>query len=107
MQLGLIGLGRMGGNMKARLEAAGHQVVGFDRQDAVVVTVFRRPGGNTVQISRDVAALLEEKGLTLAPDDPRKKPPRRPFAQKLLQETPYDIDRQVRLRDSLGSAFGG
>jgi 6-phosphogluconate dehydrogenase len=31
MQLGMIGLGRMGGNMKARLEAAGHQVVGFDR----------------------------------------------------------------------------
>ncbi|HEY2831291.1 MAG TPA: decarboxylating 6-phosphogluconate dehydrogenase [Sporichthyaceae bacterium] len=35
MQLGLIGLGRMGGNMKARLEAAGHQVVGFDRDPKV------------------------------------------------------------------------
>ena len=31
MQLGLIGLGRMGGNMKARLQAAGHEVIGFDR----------------------------------------------------------------------------
>jgi 6-phosphogluconate dehydrogenase len=30
MQLGLIGLGRMGGNMAARLRAAGHEVVGFD-----------------------------------------------------------------------------
>ncbi len=30
MQLGLIGLGRMGGNMAERLRLAGHQVVGFD-----------------------------------------------------------------------------
>ena len=31
MQLGLIGLGKMGGNMRDRLRAAGHEVVGFDR----------------------------------------------------------------------------
>ncbi|WP_341718249.1 decarboxylating 6-phosphogluconate dehydrogenase [Micromonospora sp. FIMYZ51] len=30
MQLGLIGLGRMGGNMRERLRAAGHEVVGLD-----------------------------------------------------------------------------
>ncbi|MFI5928793.1 phosphogluconate dehydrogenase (NAD(+)-dependent, decarboxylating) [Micromonospora sp. NPDC051543] len=30
MQLGLVGLGRMGGNMRERLRAAGHDVVGFD-----------------------------------------------------------------------------
>jgi 6-phosphogluconate dehydrogenase len=30
MQLGLIGLGRMGGNMRDRIRAAGHEVVGFD-----------------------------------------------------------------------------
>ena len=30
MQLGLIGLGRMGGNMAERLRLGGHQVVGFD-----------------------------------------------------------------------------
>ena len=30
MQLGLIGLGRMGGNMAERLKLGGHQVVGFD-----------------------------------------------------------------------------
>jgi 6-phosphogluconate dehydrogenase len=35
MQLGLIGLGRMGGNMAARLRAAGHEVVGFDRDPGV------------------------------------------------------------------------
>ena len=35
MQLGLIGLGRMGGNMATRLRAAGHEVVGFDNNPQV------------------------------------------------------------------------
>ncbi len=30
MQIGMIGLGRMGGNMRDRLSAAGHDVVGYD-----------------------------------------------------------------------------
>ena len=35
MQLGLVGLGRMGGNMAARLRTAGHEVVGFDHNPDV------------------------------------------------------------------------
>ena len=35
MQLGLIGLGKMGGNMRDRLEAAGHDVVGYDTNPEV------------------------------------------------------------------------
>ena len=35
MQLGLIGLGRMGGNMRERLRAAGHEVIGYDRNPDV------------------------------------------------------------------------
>ena len=36
MQLGMIGLGRMGGNMSRRLMRAGHQIVGYNRtMDAV------------------------------------------------------------------------
>ncbi|MCU1676910.1 MAG: 6-phosphogluconate dehydrogenase, partial [Frankiales bacterium] len=35
VQLGIIGLGRMGGNMKKRLELGGHQIVGFDRNPEV------------------------------------------------------------------------
>jgi 6-phosphogluconate dehydrogenase len=35
VQLGLIGLGRMGGNMRDRLRAAGHEVVGFDPRPEV------------------------------------------------------------------------
>ncbi|PKW27962.1 6-phosphogluconate dehydrogenase [Phycicoccus duodecadis] len=35
MQLGLVGLGKMGGNMRERLRRAGHEVVGYDRNKAV------------------------------------------------------------------------
>jgi 6-phosphogluconate dehydrogenase len=35
MELGLIGLGRMGGNMAERLRRAGHMVVGYDRNPDV------------------------------------------------------------------------
>ena len=35
MQLGLVGLGKMGGNMRERIRRAGHEVVGFDRNPAV------------------------------------------------------------------------
>jgi 6-phosphogluconate dehydrogenase len=35
MQMGLVGLGRMGGNMRERLRAAGHEVVGYDRNPEV------------------------------------------------------------------------
>jgi 6-phosphogluconate dehydrogenase len=35
MQLGLIGLGRMGGNMKARLQDGGHAVVGYDHDPSL------------------------------------------------------------------------
>lgn len=35
MQLGLIGLGKMGLNMAERIRAAGHEVIGYDRNPAV------------------------------------------------------------------------
>ncbi len=35
MQIGMIGLGRMGGNMAARLRRAGHEVVGYDADPKV------------------------------------------------------------------------
>lgn len=48
MQIGMIGLGRMGGNMARRLIRAGHSVVGYDRnpknvQQAVVAGVLSAP----------------------------------------------------------------
>jgi 6-phosphogluconate dehydrogenase len=35
MELGLIGLGKMGGNMRERIRRAGHTVIGFDRNPEV------------------------------------------------------------------------
>ncbi|MER7921511.1 MULTISPECIES: phosphogluconate dehydrogenase (NAD(+)-dependent, decarboxylating) [unclassified Streptomyces] len=35
MQLGLIGLGKMGGNMRERIRRAGHTVIGYDRNPEV------------------------------------------------------------------------
>jgi multidrug efflux pump subunit AcrB len=66
------------------------QSIGYDQKDAVVLTVFRRVGGNTINISNDVRALLDQDGLTLAPDDPNKRPPHN------IQVTPvYDQSKFV------------
>ena len=35
IQLGLVGLGKMGFNMRERIRAAGHEVVGYDRNPDV------------------------------------------------------------------------
>lgn len=51
MQLGLIGLGKMGFNMRARLREAGHDVVGYDPRPEV----------------SDVASLAELAGALAAP----------------------------------------
>jgi 6-phosphogluconate dehydrogenase len=58
MQLGLIGLGKMGGNMAERLRLGGHQVVGFDfNADAVAkLTATGNVGASTLD---DLAAKLE------------------------------------------------
>src|SRR5262249_37818086 len=50
--------------------------IGFDQRDAVVITVFRRVGGNTVNVSRDLRALLDRNQLTLPAGAEGKRPPR-------------------------------
>jgi 6-phosphogluconate dehydrogenase len=51
MQLGLIGLGKMGGNMAERLRLGGHQVIGFDfNADAVAkLTASGNVGVNSLE----------------------------------------------------------
>ena len=73
MQLGVIGLGRMGGNMRERVRAAGHEVVGFDFDptvrdvDSVAELVTRLSGPRVVWVmvpagepTRSVIAELSE-----------------------------------------------
>ena len=82
MQLGLIGLGRMGGNMRERIRRAGHEVVGFDRNPAVrdvgslatlvkrlaaprVVWVMLPAGAPTRDTVAKLAGLLEAGDLVI------------------------------------------
>ncbi|CAI9120788.1 phosphogluconate dehydrogenase (NAD(+)-dependent, decarboxylating) [Brytella acorum] len=52
MQIGIVGLGRMGGNIAVRLSRHGHDVVLFDRDPAVVAKVHdRAEGGRAIQAS--------------------------------------------------------
>ena len=52
------------------------QSIGYARKPAVAVSVFRRVGGNTVNVSQAVHALMDRDGLTLPPGDPHKPAPR-------------------------------
>jgi 6-phosphogluconate dehydrogenase len=80
--LGLVGLGRMGFNMRERLRAAGHEVVGYDRNEAVsdstsladmvskldaprMVWVMVPAGGPTRETVAELGDLLAEGDLVI------------------------------------------
>ena len=80
MRLGLVGLGKMGGNMAARLRQNGHEVVGFDRDPKIsdvadlaglvaalepprVAWVMVPSGDPTEQTIQALAGLLSEGDL--------------------------------------------
>jgi multidrug efflux pump subunit AcrB len=81
--------------------------IGFDQRDAVVITIFRRIGGNGVQVSHDVAALLEERGLTRPTEDPNKKPPRNIRATIVYDQATFIRSAVDNVRDAIliGSLF--
>jgi len=58
MQLGMIGLGRMGANMVRRLQQAGHQCVAFDR-DAESVKQVTRDGATAATSLDDLVKKLQ------------------------------------------------
>src|SRR5947207_3703383 len=59
MQLGMIGLGRMGANMVRRLIQKGHQCVVFDASPKVVNDLVKEDAAGTVSLS-DMAGKLEK-----------------------------------------------
>jgi 6-phosphogluconate dehydrogenase len=60
MQIAMIGLGRMGGNMAERLARGGHEVIVYDRDPATVQqTIGRFEGLSGVQGLSDVVSALE------------------------------------------------
>src|SRR6185503_6944625 len=82
MDIGLVGLGKMGGNMRTRLRNAGHTVVGYDRSpdladvDSLAAMVDKLPtprvvwvmvpaGDPTRQTIRELGELLGEGDLVV------------------------------------------
>ncbi|MET8896102.1 phosphogluconate dehydrogenase (NAD(+)-dependent, decarboxylating) [Streptomyces albogriseolus] len=82
MQIGLVGLGKMGGNMRERLRRAGHTVIGFDTNPAVsdvphlsdlvdqldgprAVWVMVPAGGPTQQVVDQLASLLKHDDIVV------------------------------------------
>ena len=58
MRLGMIGLGRMGGNMVRRLIAGGHECVVYDRESEPIKTAEKH-GAEPATSNEDVVAKLE------------------------------------------------
>ena len=58
MQLGVVGLGRMGGNISHRLMLAGHQVVGYDRDEKAVADIAGK-GATASSGLKDMVAKLQ------------------------------------------------
>src|SRR5918999_5286604 len=65
MQIGVIGLGRMGTNMALRLIGEGHDVVGYDH-DEDILEAFREAGGLiTTSLSALASALQQPRVVWL------------------------------------------
>ncbi|MFJ8473801.1 phosphogluconate dehydrogenase (NAD(+)-dependent, decarboxylating) [Kitasatospora sp. NPDC094011] len=79
MELGLIGLGKMGGNMRERIRRAGHTVIGFDRNPEIsdveslqeLVTKLQGPRVVWVMVPAGAAtqATVDELAELLSPGD--------------------------------------
>jgi 6-phosphogluconate dehydrogenase len=65
MQLGMIGLGRMGGNMVRRLMRAGHQCVVYDVHSQAVAALAGEGATGTDSLAAFVAALRPPRALWL------------------------------------------
>src|SRR6185503_14628736 len=65
MQLGMVGLGRMGGNMTERLLRGGHQVVGFDRSPDAVAALAGKGGTGSSGLADLVGKLASPRAIWL------------------------------------------
>lgn len=65
MELGMVGLGRMGGNMALRLQRGGHRVVGWDRGAEAVRTLAGAGGTGAASLDELVAKLAPPRAVWL------------------------------------------
>ncbi|HEY0019186.1 MAG TPA: decarboxylating 6-phosphogluconate dehydrogenase [Longimicrobium sp.] len=59
MRLGMVGLGKMGGNMAQRLTRGGHEVVVHDRDEAVTRTIAQAAGARAATSLDELVGALE------------------------------------------------
>jgi 6-phosphogluconate dehydrogenase len=65
MQLGMIGLGRMGGNMVRRLMRSGHECVVHDRSEAAVAALVKEGATGSASLSDFVQKLATPRAVCL------------------------------------------
>ena len=65
MELGMIGLGKMGGFMVERLVRGGHRVVGFDRDAAAVQRVAEKGAGGADSLEKLMSQLKAPRAIWL------------------------------------------
>ena len=63
MELGMVGLGRMGANMVERLVRGGHRVVGYDREAAAVSRVTAAGGGGADSLPALAGGLKQRRAI--------------------------------------------
>lgn len=63
MELGMIGLGRMGANMSRRLMAAGHHLVVYDRTASTVEALASEGAAGTSSLAHFVATLSQPRSI--------------------------------------------
>ena len=63
MKIGIVGLGRMGGNMARRLIAGGHQVVGYARSKESIAELTKAGGVGTASLAELVEKLAPPRAV--------------------------------------------
>jgi 6-phosphogluconate dehydrogenase len=63
MQLGMIGLGRMGANMVRRLTRGGHQCVGYDAHPAAVAAIAKEGAAGAASLAEFVQKLARPRAV--------------------------------------------
>lgn len=101
MQMGMIGLGRMGGNMVKRLRDGGHDIIGFD---------MNPDSGRDVASLEDLVAALAAPRVVWVmvpagkPTDSTHSPPRRTAGTRRYRSRwrQFQVHRGPRARGHLG-----
>jgi 6-phosphogluconate dehydrogenase len=65
MELGMVGLGKMGGYMTERLVRGGHRVIGFDRDAATVQRLVEKGAGGADSLEKIVSQLKAPRAIWL------------------------------------------